>query len=63
MDVLYLCDKKKCAKCVYPDCMYTSDIAHAKNFTKSGDFYAEDMVRAIPLRESTGGVKQYDNHS
>lgn len=31
MNVLYLCDRRACEKCS-PECHYTSDISHAKNF-------------------------------
>ena len=31
-EVLYLCDRKKCENCSYPDCTRTTDISHAKNF-------------------------------
>lgn len=27
----YLCDRKKCEDCSYPDCKHTTDITHAKN--------------------------------
>lgn len=30
----YLCDRKKCRNCSYPECKYTEDITHAKNFTE-----------------------------
>ena len=32
--IYYLCDKKECSNCTYPTCRHTSDITHAKNFTK-----------------------------
>lgn len=31
MDVLYECDRTKCANC-YGECHLTKDITHAKNF-------------------------------
>ena len=31
-NVLYLCDRRACQDCIYPDCEYTTDIHHAKNF-------------------------------
>ena len=31
-DILYLCDQRACQDCAYPDCEYTTDIRHAKNF-------------------------------
>ena len=30
--ILYVCDQKKCENCKYPECKYTTDIQHAKNF-------------------------------
>lgn len=44
MNILYLCDGKACDSCrsIVKDCIYTSDINHAENFTKLGDgFFAE----------------------
>ena len=50
VDVLYLCDRKKCPNCSYPQCKHTFDIKHAKNFDTSikerfgepcGDIYIE----------------------
>jgi len=32
MAVIYLCDKKACDKCSYPECKHTFNIDHAKNF-------------------------------
>lgn len=32
MITAYLCDRKKCKDCRYPDCKHTIDITHAKNF-------------------------------
>ena len=31
-NILYLCDQRACQDCTYPDCEYTTDIHHAKNF-------------------------------
>ena len=42
--VLYLCDRTKCRKCS-PECKYTADIRHAKNFKclfDDGDFWEID---------------------
>lgn len=30
--ILYLCDRRACDNCSYPECRYTSDIRHAENF-------------------------------
>lgn len=30
--VIYLCDRKQCKQCSYPNCKHTTDIKHAKNF-------------------------------
>ena len=32
--VLYLCDRRACSKCSYPQCEHTTDISHAKNFAR-----------------------------
>jgi hypothetical protein len=31
--ILYICDRRRCEKCSYPDCQFTTDIRHAANFT------------------------------
>lgn len=38
--VLYICDRRRCQSC-NPECSYTSDISHAKNFEKIGDVCKE----------------------
>ena len=30
--LLFLCDRKACAKCSYPQCKHTPDLEHARNF-------------------------------
>ena len=32
-NVLYLCDRKACKKCSFPQCCHTTDIRHATNFS------------------------------
>lgn len=32
VEILYLCDRKKCKTCSYPRCRYTTDLAHAGSF-------------------------------
>ncbi len=32
-NVLYLCDRKACKKCSFPQCSHTTDIRHATNFS------------------------------
>lgn len=34
--VLYLCDRRQCQNCSYPECKYTTDIIHAVNFVSDG---------------------------
>lgn len=34
IDVIYICDRKKCEHCSYPKCKHTTDINHAANFKK-----------------------------
>ena len=52
-NVLYLCDRKACKKCNFPQCCHTTDIRHATNFSmipecRDGEtpkyitFYVED---------------------
>ena len=40
-DILYLCDQRACSNCLYPECEYTTDICHAKNFEYM-DGYAKE---------------------
>ena len=32
-NILYLCDRKACKKCSFPQCCHTTDIRHATNFS------------------------------
>lgn len=38
---IYMCDRKMCEDCSYPNCAHTSDIKHAKNFVDNGYVYEE----------------------
>lgn len=40
--ILYECDLEKCEICNYPDCRYTNDILHAKNFHNEMGIFVED---------------------
>lgn len=35
-NIFYVCDRKQCEKCSYPQCRHTSDISHAASFVKDG---------------------------
>ena len=35
-NILFLCDRKACERCCYPQCRHTPDIEHAKNFAPAG---------------------------
>lgn len=42
--VLYICNRKACGKkCIYPECMHTTDVRFAENFSKGpfGNDYME----------------------
>lgn len=39
--ILYLCDRRKCKMCSYPECKHTSDPLHAKNFYIEHDALVE----------------------
>jgi hypothetical protein len=42
-ETLYIGDREACGEvCPNPDCEYTSDITHAKNFHTEGEYYMED---------------------
>ena len=32
--VVYLCDRRQCERCTYPECKHTCDLEHAENFTR-----------------------------
>lgn len=34
MNILFVCDRKACPNCHYPDCEHTTDPDHAVNFKK-----------------------------
>lgn len=36
MKLLYLCDRKKCENCSYPECKHTTDTNHAVNYNQPG---------------------------
>lgn len=36
--VAYLCDRKLCENCSYPECKHTFDISHAKNLEGPDEF-------------------------
>lgn len=35
-NILFLCDRKACERCCYPQCRHTPDIEHARNFAPAG---------------------------
>ena len=35
-NILFLCDRKACEKCIYPTCRHTPELEHAKNFAPAG---------------------------
>lgn len=50
MEVIYLCDRKRCKECS-PLCKHTNDITHAVNFKKDGDDYFENSSTEVLLEE------------
>lgn len=34
--ILFLCDRKDCEKCSYPQCRHTQELEHARNFAPAG---------------------------
>ena len=49
--ILYLCNRKKCNSCSYPNCRHTQDINYAKNIVKVGETYVEEeMTNASTLQ-------------
>lgn len=43
--IIFLCNRKACPNCIYPECKHTSNIEYAKSFEKhfarTGDFFWE----------------------
>lgn len=39
--VRYVCDMRACENCSYPECEYTTDVAHAMHFYNDGGGYIE----------------------
>lgn len=39
--VRYVCDMRACEDCSYPECEYTTDVAHAMHFYNDGGGYVE----------------------
>lgn len=35
-NILFLCDRKACKKCSYPQCRHTPELEHARNFAPAG---------------------------
>lgn len=35
-NILFLCDRKACEKCSYPQCRHTPEMEHARNFAPAG---------------------------
>lgn len=44
---IYLCNRKACEKCSYPECKHTLNINYAKNFYKDigGNWIEEESVK------------------
>ena len=42
MDIHYICDRKACDNCSYPECKHTEDINHAVHFSKEINYKGEE---------------------
>lgn len=42
--LLFLCDRKACEKCCYPQCKHTKDLEHARNFAPASFSKVTDGV-------------------
>ena len=49
MKVLYLCDRKSCKHCSYPECKHTRRLKHAINYTRrpTNDFIKNNFDEVI----------------
>lgn len=43
-NILFLCDRKACEKCSYPQCRHTPELEHARNFAPAGFTKRTDSV-------------------
>lgn len=57
-NILYICNRKKCNPCHFPQCRYTKDIEFAQNFCKGdGDFYIEVMPGRTNNKRNQKGME------
>lgn len=42
--IFYICDRKACKKCAYPECKHTTNIYHARNFERIDDIFVEGTI-------------------
>lgn len=43
--VAFVCDRKQCENCSFPQCVHTTDIEHAVNFENFGGLFMEKTER------------------
>lgn len=56
IDVLYICDGKKCDNCS-KECFYTSDIRHAASFHITGaNLYVQNIIQLSQPIDLTNAV-------
>lgn len=59
--VAYICDRKACKICNYPNCKHTSDIKHAKYFNLDFSQYIEEDKLDKILEILKGSKKENEN--
>lgn len=59
--VAYICDRKACKICDYPNCKYTSNIKHAKYFNLDYSQYIEEDKFDKMLEILRGSKKENEN--
>lgn len=57
-NILFLCDRKACEKCSYPQCRHTPELEHARNFAPAGftkrtdDVWVEQEGATMEVRKN-----------
>ena len=60
MAILYLCNRKKCEDCQYPECKHTTDVNYAANFVKETvfdtdkDYWEEGAISSYFIERDDG---------
>lgn len=59
-NILFLCDRKACEECSYPQCRHTPELEHARNFAPAGFTKRTDGVWVEQEGETMEGKTDQD---